>query len=50
VLLDALHEDLNRVVTKKPYFERLGWAQSHTASDELLAREALRRELARNRR
>lgn len=43
-LLDGLHEDLNRI-KKKPYVKTL---ESHGRSDDIIAREALRRYLLRN--
>ena len=43
-LLDGLHEDLNRI-KKKPYVKTL---ESKGRSDEIIAREALRRYLLRN--
>ena len=49
VLLDALHEDTNRVtLERKPYFERISYREAFAMPDVLLAREELRRELARN--
>jgi len=43
-LLDGLHEDLNRI-QKKPYVKTL---ENNGRSDEIVAREALRRYLLRN--
>ena len=45
VLLDALHEDTNRVtLERKPYFERISYREAFAMPDVLLAREELRRE------